>query len=302
MIDNTGIPRSSPKSDYKLPVLIVCYLRPASLETLLTNDELVGRSVYIFIDRCTTDLSNVNNEVYETATRYSNKLNLTIFWTDSNLGVERGVPTAIEWISIFESKFIILEDDCMPRPGAFDWFDTQISNLNQTVVAISGFSPAELSSEGSQVIGYECRYPMIWGWATSKEAWHKVKPQTYSLRTLTHEFIKSERGFWNRISFAFFFAAQLRFQGGSLKAWDAPLVLNMLINRYKAIIPSRCLIDNIGSDSVASHVQIKCSPGNSVLNRVEIRSAGRMEKEIQTKIFQMKKRHILSPLKALIFP
>lgn len=262
--------------------------------------EFYDRKIYVFIDRCVTNQFSVNEAVYQVASKHRGGLEVEILWSDENLGVAKGVPTAIEWISKFETHFIILEDDCIPRDGAMGWFDEKINQVNNSLLLISGYSPGPLLNPGDQLLGLECRYPMIWGWATSADAWLLLKPKTYSYFELLSMLIKPDRKNRGRLSMAFFIAAQIRVQSGKLKAWDAPVALNMLIGRYKSLIPTRCLIENIGNDLVASHEQIQRVQGIQSRESTNFTNTFQLEKVIESTVYGMTIRNYLAPIRAML--
>lgn len=283
----------------KLPVLIICYLRPRNLELLLYNLELSEREVYIFIDLCETQEKEINEEVYQLAMTFSKKRPAHVYRSSKNLGVSSAVPTAIDWISSEKEMFIILEDDCMPREGALEWFDEKSKLLDDSNVLLSGFAPAGLSQSGFGVDLIECKYPMIWGWVTTRKAWQILRPKKYSLIKLLKLYLGMGLNSNNRLSKAFFIAAQIRVQRGKLSAWDSPLALNMLAENLKALVPTSCLIENIGNDSVASHKQINYLEMTTMSENCPVSSSLEMERRIEKEIYSLKKRQILSPLKAL---
>ncbi len=268
------------------------------MEILLSNPEIVNRTIYVFIDGCISSQSPINAEVFRVASDFQSRLKLKIFWSPDNLGVRDGVPTAISWISEFESQFIILEDDCFPLPKTLKSFDQNISRIDDDVLMISGFSPESQMQEGEPVEALMCKYPMIWGWATSAEAWIKLKPKKYSSWELIKNFVKSKQE--NRLGLAFFIAAQIRVEKGTLQAWDAPLALNMLTEGHKCLVPTKSLINNVGNDSVASHIEIRVETKRSSDQLVDCLLPEQMEKKIEKKIYGLKNRHYLAPIKAIL--
>jgi hypothetical protein len=298
MIESSATHTPFQKESKKLPVLIVCYLRPRNLEILLNNPEFSERRIYILIDRCTTSEFALNEEVHRVANHFRTFLDIEILRPLENLGVGRGVPTAIDWISSIENEFIILEDDCIPIQKTLNWFDEKISDLDSNLLLISGYSPASIARESDQIDGILCKYPMIWGWATSSNAWKFLRPKQYSCWQLLQAFIKAERK--NRLSIAFFIAAQIRVSKGKLHAWDSPLALNMLIGGYKSLIPSKSLINNVGDDSVASHTQLNQNEIDNGNEAKTIVLPDELERLIESQNYKLKKRHFMAPIRAIL--
>ena len=281
-------------------MLIVCYLRPKNLELLLQNLEMQDRKLYVFIDKSGNNNFQKNEDVFNIARKFQITMDISILWSDKNIGVARAVPFAIEWISSFEEEFIILEDDCIPRSGALPWFDRNIDALNDSVVMISGFSPCKKSTGQGSTIGIQIKYPMIWGWATSKGAWQKIMPRTFTFRNLLRMYLKPERNLKSKLSLSYFIAAQIRVQKGKMMAWDAPVALNMLISNRKALVSPECLIDNVGTDEFASHPQLKYLKNRISDHPESVSNSSQLENLIEETIYQMKPRNILAPVRAFI--
>ena len=267
---------------------------------LLQNIEMKDRNLYIFIDKCVNESIQKNEDVFNIARRFQATMKISILRAEENFGVAKAVPFAIEWVSSLEEEFIILEDDCIPRPGGLPWFDRHIDELNETVVMISGFSPGELSTGERDAFGIQSKYPMIWGWATSREAWQKIKPRSFTLKKLLGMYLKPGCDFKSKLSLSYFIAAQIRVQKGKMLAWDAPVALNMLISSRKSLISSECLIDNVGADEFASHPKLANSK-NRIPAELEVMSdSAKLEKLIEENIYEMKPRNLFAPIRAIM--
>jgi hypothetical protein len=93
-------------------MLIVGYLRPKDLETILKKNLSSGRKIYVFIDRCHDENRSLNEEVITLARKYEITHDIKVKVSEVNLGVGRAVPAAVNWIAKNENYFIVLEDDC----------------------------------------------------------------------------------------------------------------------------------------------------------------------------------------------
>jgi hypothetical protein len=108
----------------------------------------------------------------------------------------------------------------------------------------------------------------------------------------------------------FFLAAHIRVYRGRSKAWDCSLALGMLIKGKKAFIPNLTMVTNTGRDEVASHTiweknqdsifrkESSNSPSN-VLNE-SLLFTNKTDKQIEEKLYNLKKRHLLSPFKSYL--
>ena len=246
------------------------------------------------------------------AAKFASNLNVKIFTSDKNLGVSLAVPTAIDWCMKSEDSIIVLEDDCIPSRFAFDFFDWGVSNISGNIVLVSGVAPESFQENvGTRQRSTLASYPLIWGWACTKESWEKIR----KTKVNGHSPIKIFQSIvFNPAKFAatmFFLAATLRVQKGNLNAWDSEVALEMLTSGYKAIIPNHSVIGNTGNDEFASHQMDSHSDLPSQVieysnqsPRKEIDISKKSEKItdllIEKNIYRLKSRHILSPIKALL--
>lgn len=102
-----------------------------------------------------------------------------------------------------------------------------------------------------------------------------------------------------RREFSFFYAGARRSRNGYMDAWDAPLLFGMLLNGYKAILPPRNLINNVGNDDVAVHTSKKSRWVNlepeSIQSQNEVpRESNMIDRWLITNYFKIRFRHVLS--------
>ena len=295
-----------------LPVLIVCYLRPEKLDILLDNLKNSGRRVYVFIDRAENAYSELNTEVYETAVKRRDSMNIKIHWAEKNQGVGFGVPAALDWVFNFEKEAIILEDDCQPTEDAYIFFDQQSVRLNENILMACGTSPRHSQGGKDEIRTLSlASYPLIWGWSTNSTNWSKLRVLIYS--GIPHRrVIKSILLNPSRVKvICFFYSASIRINRKKLKAWDSPVALEMLLCGYKAIIADKTLIQNSGQDKTASHFSNPDSILTEIVSQSEYGLASNvldqsfencknMDKRIEKDVYSLKWRHVLSPIKALL--
>jgi hypothetical protein len=294
-----------------LPVLIVCFKRPLDLEKMLVQLAESKRRVYVFIDRATSGDTSLNKQVIDTAEAHSGKLEIFTRCSDSNLGVGAAVPAAINWIQETESHFIVLEDDCHLNENGFNYFESTKHLLDGSVALISATSPWDLPNFGPREMMVSISdYPLISGWATSARNWQKVSKFIGQKTPYTASIACAIRRPRMAIAISFFLAAHARNHRGSIGAWDCTLSLGMLLGGECALIPDITMVTNTGRDSVASHTKPKT--GEDTYYRVaslkypnqnvSLATADRKltNKAIESRILGMRKRHLLSAVKAAI--
>jgi hypothetical protein len=290
----------------KLPVLVVAFCRSRNLYEILNS--LIGedRRVYVVIDKATDRFVKENKEVISCAKSFEDKLNLRIRVNEENAGVKMGVPNAVEYVLTEEFSCIVLEDDCLADNLALNFFDSMATNLKENICLVTGDSPWFKDEVDVNTVS---TYPLIWGWATNRPQWNKLKifvnqpaPWKVAFKTLCRKPNLA-------IPIAFFLASQIRIEKEKLQAWDCSLALSMILQDLKCIIPSTRLTSNIGNDEFAHHTLSQksvrtetVSMGRRITERVsyEEKLEHITDAAIQKRIYKMKWFHLMSPLKALI--
>jgi hypothetical protein len=286
-------------------------LRPKDLEAILSKNIGSGRKIYIFVDRANDNKRPLNDKVIELARKYELTHDIKLKIAEENLGVGNAVPAGVNWIATKEKNFIVLEDDCHLNAEGFNFLDTNISKLNQEISIICATSPWDIDPDSMGLNQNSLSsYPLISGWATSTESWGETsfmigkKPPVKS--TLTAVFQKPKKVF----ILCFFLAAHIRVYRGRSKAWDCSLALGMLLKGKKALIPNVTMVTNTGRDEVASHT-IQRKDQDSIYRKESSKSPSntldeslfftdKTDRQIEKKLYNLKKRHLLSPLKALV--
>ena len=294
-----------------LPVLIVCYLRPKDLEVILEKNFSSGRKIYVFIDKCHDKNKSLNEKVIRLAKAYEVTHDINVKISEVNLGVGSAVPAGIDWIAESETCFIVLEDDCHLNSEGYTFLDKNISKLTQKISVISASSPWDIEANSNGLNRNSLSsYPLIHGWATSRTHWREMsfligkKPPIKSSFKIV---LKKPRKI---LIVCFFLAAHIRVYRGKSKAWDCSLALGMLIMDRKALIPDLTMVTNTGRDEVASHT-IREKNQDSIFRKESTNSPSNLldesllftnktDKQIEKKLYYLKKRHLLSPFKAYL--
>lgn len=171
---------------------------------------------------------------------------------DQNLGCGVAPYTAITWFFEHVEKGIILEDDCLPLPGFFEFCEEMLNYYkdDERIYEISGHNlqAGNVRGDGSY---YFSNYGGIWGWATWARAWKNYDyymsdlDKFVSSKTINRILPdKKEQEFWLN---AFIKAKKL----GSW--WDYQWLLTIWNNNGVCIVPNGNLVINIGFDGESTH-------------------------------------------------
>lgn len=289
----------------KLPVLIVAYCRAYNLKNLLEGLMNTDRRVYVVIDGASERFKKENQDVIQCARSYEEKLDLTIHINEFQAGVKMGVPTAIDFVLGMEEDCIILEDDCTLTSQALEYFDEMNLYLGKNISLISGDSPW---SSGEMSVSTISNYPLIWGWATNRAQWKKLKIYVNGEVPWLQVAVAAIKYPHKVMPLAFFLSAQIKVKREKLQAWDCSVALGMLVQNLKCIVPNSNLVVNIGNDEFAHHTldhnslhKAITQNGNRVTKEISFSEllGKETDKAIATRVYSMRWRHILSPIKAL---
>ncbi len=295
-----------------LPLLIVCFLRPNDLEKMLKKQEGSNRKIYVFIDKAEDKRHDLNLQVISVAEKYKYHLNLEVKISDRNLGVGSAVPIAVNWISSHEDKFIVLEDDCHLNDDGFTFLENCIDLLTDDLVVISATSPWDLEDpDNDREANSVSSYPLISGWATNSRNWLKISRFIGAAPPISEALWRAANNPSRLPALGFFLAAHIRVFRKKTSAWDCSMALAMLIQDKKALIPNVTMVTNTGRDNVASHTIPQNGENSLFRKESDKHPSGYIDqtkktqkitdKIIEKKLYKMKKRHVLSPLKSLIF-
>ncbi|MEZ5582518.1 MAG: glycosyltransferase family 2 protein [Candidatus Competibacteraceae bacterium] len=165
-----------------------------------------------------------------------------------NLGCGVRVATGLDWVFRYESRAIILEDDCIPNLDFFRFCCQLLDRYDNSaqVMAIVGtnLQQGNRRSINSYHFGI---YSVMWGWATWRRAWKKfeLNPADCVEWNNKHQFralfdTRLEADFW-RDRLARLVDSKNPF------AWDWQWLFAIWRSRGFIIIPEHNLISNLGT-------------------------------------------------------
>jgi len=284
-----------------LALLIIAYLRPQNLESIL---EIALRSdvrrFYISIDfpRIPSEENmELNSQVVSIAQRYAkiSGLEVNIFTRGGNVGCSAAVLSSCDWFFKNVEQGIIIEDDCIPTEDFFLYCKDSIDVLRQRedVWLACGTQFAPINSDWPWHLS---KYPLTWGWATTRSKWKQIsaclQDSTYNLQqSRTSDISLTEAIYWD--------AGSSRALRGISDAWDTPLVQRMLLNSKLAILPTVSLVSNIGNDNFATHthgdsIGLGVSTGEYSRSDIfPVRNFG-MDNWLKKNFYRISARHIIT--------
>lgn len=225
-------------------------------------------------------------------------------YRSGNLGCRTAMSQAIDWFFERVEEGIILEDDCIPEPGFFQYCAEMLERYREDprIALISGcnFQPEE-SGKLPKASYYFSRYPHIWGWASWRRVW-----QSYdvALGKWTGD-ASSLSGVVESPLVRKHFAQM--FDGvktGKIDTWDFQLLFECLNSGRLAAIPWTNLVMNDGFDERATHTMSReghvierSFPMNfPLLHPLEVTVDEGADRHTEREVFKIRRRSLRSRL------
>lgn len=264
----------------KIPCLIIAYTRTEIISELLHSLNIAQvESIYLAIDgpKNENDL-NAQKQILNAVSGFCHEYNIPLYvWQRKvNSGLAVSIITSIDWFFQHVDFGVILEDDLVL---GIDFFNFILANENllakyENLLLISG-SQFFSSLARTDSLNWT-NYPLIWGWATSRQKWNLMRSGILKF-DITINFLSFNKilNFWK--------IGALRTRLGYVDTWDIPLAYFMLKTNKLCLTPPENLVTNKGADIYASHTTSDCFPLN-----------------ISTKILPLKSRFILAPISSSV--
>lgn len=176
-------------------------------------------------------------------------------FSDTNLGLNRRMISAIDSVFKQSESAIVIEDDCLPHPDFFRFCSSMLERYGDDprVVHVSG--ECYRSGRASDASYFFSKYPLAWGWATWRRAWSlfdaamttwpDFRGQSAAQALFDSE---DEREYWTST----FDLLHRDGSAGRMGSWDYAWYYACMVHGL-SIHPAVNLVSNIGSGPLASH-------------------------------------------------
>jgi hypothetical protein len=278
----------------RIPVLVIGYNRPDLLNRLLIRlIDLEISEVYVALDGCRNEKDYLKSEeCVRTVMKFKDSFNLHFIRRNYNLGCTLGVISALDWFFTNVEFGAIIEDDCFPKDGLFDFFAEFTLNKKdlekENIKLATAHNPFDHKLTNPTISSM-----LVHGWATYSETWFEIRLNYFSLNfpSFINKFSETrpinESIYW--------WANATRARLGMVDTWDG--ILNDRIWRLglKTLIPSTNLIINYGFGPDATHTKDPYA-SNFVNLPSEIIIRNTSDQLLSIYYFKIKNRHIFSSL------
>jgi hypothetical protein len=191
-------------------------------------------------------------------------------FSDENLGLDRRMMSAIDWVFGSAESAIVLEDDCLPHPRFFTFCSSMLERYRQDarVMHVSGECYRAAREGGCSY--FFSKYPLAWGWATWRRAWGLFDPHMRTWLRFRHQPEASalfdsddERRYWLSTFDRFHAEAS-----AGRTSWDYAWYYACMTNGL-SIHPAMNLVSNIGYGPLASHTHGESDLANRRVQTLE---------------------------------
>lgn len=169
-----------------------------------------------------------------------------------NQGCQKAVSGGINWFFQNVNSGIILEDDCLPINGFFDFCEAMLEHYkdDDCVMHITGTAMSQMSDNPNEY--FFSISPNIWGWATWRRAWEKYQINLNDINPASFKIKLKDFGFNDHMISHILY--RLRFtKKHPHYTWDYKWSIVNYLNLGLTIHPAKNLILNIGFDQNATN-------------------------------------------------
>jgi hypothetical protein len=239
-----------------IPVLFVIYRRPGATRRVFEAIAAAQpRRLFLSADGpATMGDREACDDTRAIVSRIDWECEVSRDFSDRNLGLNRRMISAIDWVFRESESAIVIEDDCLPHPDFFRFCSLMLERYRHDarVLHVSGECYRAERAEHSYFFS---KYPLAWGWATWRRAWSLFDAAMTTwphirMQPAAQAFFDSEdeRAYWTS-TFDLLHWQQLT---GRMGSWDYAWYYACMMHGL-SIHPAVNLVSNIGSGPLASH-------------------------------------------------
>ena len=233
-------------------IAIMAYNRPKHLSKVL--DELKNNHVdkfSVYMDGADDRLIRMKQDEIVGLIQRIDWAEINFVRRPINMGLRRSIVSAVNDELSKHEAIILLEDDCPPKAGFFDYMIGALKHYrnHKKVRSVCGYQFPHLSDTGERLIGRCISRFIPWGWATWRDRWVDYDTDLRHLITQAHE-----TGTFASLpsDVRHYLDSKLALDDGN-DIWSINWVLTHYISRTFCLFPSRTLVENIGFDGTGVH-------------------------------------------------
>ena len=249
-----------------LPVLILSYRRATLLQSCLSQIPH-DRDILIVSDgpqrpEHIKELNQARSVIHNYC--LSNPRAKALYRTH-NLGGPIGIPKSIDLIFSCYPAAVILEEDCSVSPLAWEYFDNNIHLVgSSSICSLSGNNFMASVLDRTYKAPFRSLYVSGWGWATTADAWAKLRPNKERFLDKSYQITALKSLFGSLVTLSggrdplfplFWYFKYLHLFLSHKYHWDFDYMLQAWLSHQFSLLPPVHLTGHIGFGDMAQNVK-----------------------------------------------
>lgn len=233
----------------KIGIALLAYNRPKHLKKVI--DAIVKekiKSINIYIDGpADKKVQNNQEKILKVLKNYKSKILINLIRQTKNNGLAFSVTNAVTSELKYNDAVILLEDDCVPLNGFFDYMIGGLKKyrFNKNVRSVCSYNNLDIKSESA----FFLKRFNPWGWATWKDRWKK---HNFEIKNTILQ-IKNNGSIDSLPLDLKSYCENSEIINGKQDIWSLSWTLTHYLDNSLILYPSHSYIDNIGFDGTGVH-------------------------------------------------
>ena len=233
----------------KIGIALLAYNRPKHLKKVI--DAIVKekiKSINIYIDGpADKKVQNNQDKILKVLKNYKSKILINLIRQTKNNGLAFSVTNAVTSELKYNDAVILLEDDCVPLNGFFDYMIGGLKKyrFNKNVRSVCSYNNLDIKSESA----FFLKRFNPWGWATWKDRWKK---HNFEIKNTILQ-IKNNGSIDSLPLDLKSYCENSEIINGKQDIWSLSWTLTHYLDNSLILYPSHSYIDNIGFDGTGVH-------------------------------------------------
>ena len=233
----------------KIGIALLAYNRPKHLKKVI--DAIVKekiKSINIYIDGpADKKVQNNQEKILKVLKNYKSKILINLIRQTKNNGLAFSVTNAVTSELKYNDAVILLEDDCVPLNGFFDYMIGGLKKYRykKNVRSVCSYNNLDIKSESA----FFLKRFNPWGWATWKDRWKK---HNFEIKNTILQ-IKNNGSIDSLPLDLKSYCENSEIINGKQDIWSLSWTLTHYLDNSLILYPSHSYIENIGFDGTGVH-------------------------------------------------
>ena len=233
----------------KIGIALLAYNRPKHLKKVI--DAIVKekiKSINIYIDGpADKKVQNNQEKILKVLKNYKSKILINLIRQTKNNGLAFSVTNAVTSELKYNDAVILLEDDCVPLNGFFDYMIGGLKKyrFKKNVRSVCSYNNLDIKSESA----FFLKRFNPWGWATWKDRWKK---HNFEIKNTILQ-IKNNGSIDSLPLDLKSYCENSEIINGKQDIWSLSWTLTHYLDNSLILYPSHSYIENIGFDGTGVH-------------------------------------------------